>query len=65
MREVSAGHCDILVHQVDMLVDDQVKGMVEVAVFKWGRIDYAVNAAGRSLVFDLSTISLTALLSIS
>ncbi|KUJ20054.1 NAD(P)-binding protein [Mollisia scopiformis] len=45
MREVSAT-CDILVHQVDMLLDDQIEGMVQAAVSKWGRVDYAVNAAG-------------------
>jgi NAD(P)-dependent dehydrogenase (short-subunit alcohol dehydrogenase family) len=50
MREVSA-HCEILVYQVDMLLDDQIEGMVEAAVSKWGRIDYAVNAAGRNLIF--------------
>lgn len=45
MREVST-HCDILVHQVDMLLDDQIESMVQAAVSKWGRVDYAVNAAG-------------------
>ncbi|CZR59050.1 related to dehydrogenase [Phialocephala subalpina] len=48
MREVST-HCDILVHQVDMLLDDQIESMVQAAVSKWGRIDYAVNAAALSL----------------
>ncbi len=48
MREVST-HCDILVQQVDMLLDEQVDDMVQATVSRWGRLDYAVNAAGMLL----------------
>lgn len=47
MREVSA-HCDILVQQVDMLHDYQIEAMVQAAVSQWGRVDYAVNSAGKT-----------------
>lgn len=56
MREVSP-HCDILVQQVDMLLDDQIEAMVQAAVSKWGRIDYAVNAAGGYLLCSLFVFS--------
>lgn len=58
MREVST-HCDILVHQVDMLLDDQIEFMVQAAVSKWGRIDYAVNAAGTLIRLFIPNIILS------
>ncbi len=45
MKHVSA-HCVVLLRQVDMLDEEQVEGMVQVTVAKWGRVDYAVNCAG-------------------
>ena len=45
MKEVSA-LVEVLVYQVDMLEEEQVELMVQAAVNEWGRVDYAVNAAG-------------------
>ncbi|OWP01915.1 hypothetical protein B2J93_4765 [Marssonina coronariae] len=45
MKEVSA-QAEILVCPVDMLEEEQVWGMVQKCVAAWGRLDYAVNAAG-------------------
>lgn len=45
MKEVSA-FAEVMVYQVDMLEEEQVECMVQAAVAEWGRVDYAVNAAG-------------------
>ncbi len=46
MKEVS-NDVEILVNQVDMLEEAHIENMVQAAVDKWGRIDYAVNCAGQ------------------
>ncbi|MAD83036.1 MAG: hypothetical protein CL912_08730 [Deltaproteobacteria bacterium] len=45
MKEVSA-FAEVMIYQVDMLEEEQVECMVQAAVAEWGRVDYAVNAAG-------------------
>jgi NAD(P)-dependent dehydrogenase (short-subunit alcohol dehydrogenase family) len=45
MKDVSKD-VEILVNQVDMLEEAQIENMVQAAVDKWGRVDYAVNCAG-------------------
>ncbi len=45
MKDVSRD-VEILVNQVDMLEEAQIENMVQAAVDKWGRVDYAVNCAG-------------------
>lgn len=50
MKEVST-FVEILVYQVDMLEEEQVECMVQAAVNEWGRVDYAVNAAGKTFLF--------------
>lgn len=45
MKDVSHD-VDILISQVDMLEQAQIEHMVQAAVAKWGRVDYAVNSAG-------------------
>ncbi|KAJ5033413.1 uncharacterized protein L3040_008529 [Drepanopeziza brunnea f. sp. 'multigermtubi'] len=45
MKEVSS-FAEILVYPVDMLEEEQVWAMVQATVNEWGRVDYAVNAAG-------------------
>ncbi len=47
MKEVSA-FVEVLIYQVDMLEEEQVECMVQAAVNEWGRVDYAVNAAGKT-----------------
>ncbi|KAH6684553.1 hypothetical protein B0J14DRAFT_612537 [Halenospora varia] len=37
---------EVLVLEVDMLKEEGIDGMVAETVEKWGRVDYAVNAAG-------------------
>jgi NADP-dependent 3-hydroxy acid dehydrogenase YdfG len=48
MREVSP-HGEFMRIQVDMLEEEQIEMMVHQTVTKWGRVDYAVNAAGSYL----------------
>lgn len=38
----------VQVVQVDVSNEESVKSMVETVVERWGRVDYAVNAAGMS-----------------
>jgi NAD(P)-dependent dehydrogenase (short-subunit alcohol dehydrogenase family) len=45
MKDVS-NDVEILVNQVDMVEEAQIEHMVQAAVGKWGRVDYAVNCAG-------------------
>lgn len=47
MKDVSQD-VDVLIQEVDMLEAEQIEGMVLTAVSKWGRLDYAVNAAGEN-----------------
>lgn len=35
---------------VDMLKEEDIERMVKETVGKWGRVDYAVNAAGASFL---------------
>lgn len=42
----TSGACSVLVIKVDMALESEVDGMVASTVAKWGRLDYAVNAAG-------------------
>ena len=37
---------EVLVCEVDMLKESDIERMVRETVGKWGRLDYAVNAAG-------------------
>lgn len=46
MREVSS-YGETLKIQVDMLEEEQIEMMVHETVNKWGRLDYAVNSAGK------------------
>lgn len=45
MKEVSS-YAEILRIKVDMLEEEEIHMMVHETVTKWGRVDYAVNAAG-------------------
>ena len=54
MKEVSFD-VDVSVEQVDMQEEDKIEHMVQAAVARFGRLDYAVNCAG---VFFLLSISL-------
>lgn len=45
MKEVSP-NAEVLRFPVDMLEEEQVWAMVQATVNQWGRVDYAVNAAG-------------------
>lgn len=47
MKEVSS-YAEILKIKVDMLEEEEIHMMVHETVTKWGRVDYAVNAAGSS-----------------
>ena len=61
MKEVSSD-VDILVEQVDMQDEVQIEHMVQAAVARFGRVDYAVNCAGVSfLIFFFPLPSLVAL----
>jgi len=42
----SDGMCEVLVLKVNMAIESEVEAMVAKTVEKWGRLDYAVNAAG-------------------
>jgi hypothetical protein len=44
----------VLIQQVDMLEVEQIEQMVVATVSIWGRLDYAVNAAGESFISKLS-----------
>lgn len=57
MKEVST-FAEILVYQVDMLEEEQVECMVQAAVNEWGRVDYAVNAAGKKLLSFSTLVAL-------
>lgn len=48
MKDVS-NDVEILINQVDMLEEAQIEHIIQAAVDKWGRVDYAVNSAGASL----------------
>jgi NAD(P)-dependent dehydrogenase (short-subunit alcohol dehydrogenase family) len=50
MKEVSS-EIDILVQQVDMQEEVQIEYMVQAAMKRFGRVDYAVNCAGLFSVF--------------
>jgi NADP-dependent 3-hydroxy acid dehydrogenase YdfG len=41
---------DVLVVKVDMLEESEIENMVRKTVERWGRVDYAVNAAGMYLL---------------
>lgn len=45
IREKSE-NAEVLVHEVDMLKEVDIERMVKETVQRWGRVDYAVNAAG-------------------
>jgi NAD(P)-dependent dehydrogenase (short-subunit alcohol dehydrogenase family) len=45
MKEVSTD-VDVVVTQVDMQEEAQIENMVQAAVAKFSRVDYAVNCAG-------------------
>jgi NAD(P)-dependent dehydrogenase (short-subunit alcohol dehydrogenase family) len=63
MREVSP-HAEIVITVVDMLEEEQIEMMVHEAVAKWGRVDYAVNAAGLfSFSFPMVHFALNSFLS--
>jgi NAD(P)-dependent dehydrogenase (short-subunit alcohol dehydrogenase family) len=53
MKDVS-NDVEILINQVDMLEEAQIEHMVQAAVDKWGRVDYAVNSAGTPSLLLLS-----------
>lgn len=57
MKEVST-FAEILIYQVDMLEEEQVECMVQAAVNEWGRVDYAVNAAGTKIFFFSTLVAL-------
>jgi NAD(P)-dependent dehydrogenase (short-subunit alcohol dehydrogenase family) len=40
----------VLIQQVDMLEAEQIEHMVVATVLIWGRLDYAVNAAGKTFI---------------
>ncbi|TVY35709.1 (S)-1-Phenylethanol dehydrogenase [Lachnellula occidentalis] len=47
------GEFEVLVLEVDMLKEGDIEKMVNETVGTWGRVDYAVNAAG---LFDLPRV---------
>jgi NAD(P)-dependent dehydrogenase (short-subunit alcohol dehydrogenase family) len=49
MKDVSQD-VHVLIQQVDMLKAEQIEQMVVTTVSNWGRLDYAVNAAGENFV---------------
>jgi NADP-dependent 3-hydroxy acid dehydrogenase YdfG len=53
MKDVSQD-VHVLIQQVDMLKAEQIEQMVVTTVSNWGRLDYAVNAAGENFVSKLS-----------
>jgi NADP-dependent 3-hydroxy acid dehydrogenase YdfG len=53
MKDVSQD-VEVLIQQVDMLEAEQIEQMVVATASKWGRLDYAVNAAGENFVSLLS-----------
>jgi NAD(P)-dependent dehydrogenase (short-subunit alcohol dehydrogenase family) len=53
MKDVSQD-VDVLIPQVDMLEAEQIDQMVVATVSKWGRLDYAINAAGENFFSLLS-----------
>ena len=52
MKDVSQD-VHVLIQQVDMLKTEQIEQMVVITVSNWGRLDYAVNAAGEKFVSSL------------
>lgn len=42
---------EVLICEVDMLKEEDIEGMLKRTVEKWGRLDYAVNAAGIPYIF--------------
>lgn len=51
-KVVAADQVDIVSSTVDISQEEQVQTFIDQAVEKLGRIDYAVNAAGASLLYQ-------------
>lgn len=47
------GDAQVIAHKLDISQEDQVQQVVEAVVSEFGRIDYAVNAAVRTLCLSM------------